>query len=267
MCLRILTALVQSNEVAWVAAVQAGVLYTLTVLLPIDSTDDIADSSAAKNLVAARQQVLLIRQHSASLLSRLLKHPLHGARIQIAMKKLLPTGLVAAIAEDPGEVAVALLDEQCETPDRVWTAAMYRETAVEVGRLADAARTAQVQGSPDQILPEDYAIRHAALERELVVGGVYVRLFMKDPRYPLRDPGGFCEQLVAEFMRSAYAASNSDSLQRALTLSAATVMLLQVQTGLSEAIVKLGYIPKLLALLTSILAADPNDPDAPAASL
>lgn len=51
-----------------------------------------------------------------------MRHPVHGARIEIVLKKLLPEGLVAAVAEDPGEVAVALLDEQCETPDRVWTA-------------------------------------------------------------------------------------------------------------------------------------------------
>lgn len=170
---------------------------------------------------------MLIRQQSAGLLQRLLKHPLHGARIEIATKKLLPVGVVAAIADDPPDVAVSLLDEQCETPDRVWTVQMSRETATEIARLADDARASQAQGVPDWGLAEDYVVKHAALDRELIVGGVYLRLFMKDPRYPLRDPSGFLERLLAEFMRAASAAENAELLQKALTLSAAAVILQQ----------------------------------------
>lgn len=108
------------------------------------------------------------------------------------------------------------------------------------------------------MLPEGFVLKHAAVDRELIVGGVYVRLFMKDPRYPLRDPSGFLESLLAEFMRSASSTSDADSLQRALTLSAAAVTLQQSQPILCEAVVKLGYIPKLLALLLGIVDADHN---------
>lgn len=82
----------------------------------------------------------MIRQQAGLLMSRLLKHPLHGARIDIVTRKILPTGLVASLTDDPPEIAVALLDEQCESPDRVWTAEMSREISTEILRLADSAR-------------------------------------------------------------------------------------------------------------------------------
>jgi len=42
-------------------------------------------------------------------------------------------------------------------------------------------------------LPEGWRLEHPALEGEELVGGVYVRLFLKNPGFPLRDPRAFLQ--------------------------------------------------------------------------
>ncbi len=41
-------------------------------------------------------------------------------------------------------------------------------------------------GTLEWQLPDSYQLRYHELADELAVGGVYVRLYLKDPRYPLR---------------------------------------------------------------------------------
>jgi DnaJ family protein C protein 13 len=76
---------------------------------------------------------------------------------------------------------------------------MAAAAAEEVAHLAAAARAQQATatasggsstgGSTASLewqLPEGFRLQYQELAGELAVGGVYVRLFLKDPRYPLR---------------------------------------------------------------------------------
>lgn len=46
----------------------------------------------------------------------------------------------------------------------------------------------QAKGGKEWVLPEGFCLEFDALRGELMVGGVYVRLFMKKPQFPLRNP-------------------------------------------------------------------------------
>jgi len=46
----------------------------------------------------------------------------------------------------------------------------------------------QAQGKRDWALPEGFKIQFEGEQAELFVGGVYVRLFLKNPQFPLRHP-------------------------------------------------------------------------------
>lgn len=46
----------------------------------------------------------------------------------------------------------------------------------------------QARGRREWALPEDFQLRFESEAAELFVGGVYVRLFLRDPRFPLRSP-------------------------------------------------------------------------------
>lgn len=53
-----------------------------------------------------------------------------------------------------------------------------------------AAKAGQPGGADGAVwtMPATFRIRYKALEGELKVAGVYVRLFLKEPTYPLRNP-------------------------------------------------------------------------------
>lgn len=64
---------------------------------------------------------------------------------------------------------------------------MLASARSEVGHLVRAARRAQaLTGTLDWAPEEGYAVGYPGLEDEVFIGGVYVRLYLKDPQYPLR---------------------------------------------------------------------------------
>lgn len=84
----------------------------------------------------------------------------------------------------------------------------------------------------------------------LQVGGIYVRLFLKDPKFPLRNPKRFLEGLLDQYL-SSIAATHYDiqsiDPELPLLLSAALVSLLRVHPALADHVGYLGYVPKLVA--------------------
>ena len=51
---------------------------------------------------------------------------------------------VTNLQDGPGEAAVAALEQESETPERMWTRSMAFVTAEELAALGSAARTQQV---------------------------------------------------------------------------------------------------------------------------
>lgn len=54
----------------------------------------------------------------------------------------------------------------------------------------------QAHGQRDWALPEGFRIQFEGEAAELFVGGVYVRLFLKNPQFPLRDPKARAQHLT-----------------------------------------------------------------------
>lgn len=82
------------------------------------------------------------------------------------------------------------------------------------------------------------------------VGGIYVRLFLKDPKFPLRNPKRFLEGLLDQYL-SSIAATHYENQpvdpELPLLLSAALVSLLRVHPALADHVGYLGYVPKLVS--------------------
>lgn len=53
----------------------------------------------------------------------------------------------------------------------------------------------------DWSLPSDFNLEHDELRGELYIGGVYVRLFMKNPKAALRRPKEFLEGLLERYVK------------------------------------------------------------------
>jgi DnaJ family protein C protein 13 len=82
-----------------------------------------------------------------------------------------------------------------------------------------------------------------------------VRLFLKDPKFPLRNPKRFLEGLLDQYVAAAAATHGKGGVptnpELPLLLSAALVSLLRVQPMLADHVGHLGYVPKLVAAMAN----------------
>lgn len=136
----------------------------------------------------------------------------------------------------------------------MWDARMASQAAAEVAAMAATIRKQHAAHSFDWSPPASYQLEYDSLRGEVYVGGVYVRLFLKNPKYAVRDPVKFAEALVEKYLQDlTIAAAGRDgsaaALDRCLLLSAAAVSLLQGHGLLADHVAQLGYTGRLLALL------------------
>ena len=110
----------------------------------------------------------------------------------------------------------------------------------------------QARGSFEWVPPAEFSIVFDNLKSELFIGGVYVRLFLKNPSFSLRAPKGFLEGLLKTYL-SDVADGSAASQERALVLSAAAAELLRHHHGLADHAVTLGYVTRLLKLISTCL--------------
>lgn len=231
--LHVLYALATTPELAWAAAKHGGVVYILQLLLPLHEEVPLPQRAAA-----------------ASLLGKLVAQPMHGPRVAITLARFLPDGLVSIIRDGPGEAVVSALEQTTETPELVWTPAMAASLAAQVATMASDVYQEQMKGRVfDWDVPEQ-ASTQQEMRDEPQVGGIYVRLFLKDPKFPLRNPKRFLEGLLDQYLSSIAATHHNTQgpdPELPLLLSAALVSLLRVHPALADHVGYLGYVPKLLS--------------------
>jgi len=143
---------------------------------------------------------------------------------------------------------------------------MAAQAAAEVATLAAAVRQQHAGGTYDWSPPPGYQLEYDSLRGEVHVGGVYVRLFLKNPKYAVRDPVKFAEALVEKYLQELAAAGSSASssaaaaLDGCLLLSAAAVALLQGHGLLADHVAQLGCSGRLLTNLAARTARTPTLP-------
>lgn len=231
--LHVLYALASTPELAWAAAKHGGVVYILELLLPLQKEIPLQQRAAA-----------------ASLLGKLVAQPMHGPRVAITLVRFLPDGLVSIIRDGPGEAVVHALERTTETPELVWTPAMAASLSAQIATMASDIYREQQKGSVIEWDVPEQSAGQQEMRDEPQVGGIYVRRFLKDPKFPLRNPKRFLEGLLDQYL-SAMAATHYEQHpvdpELPLLLSAALVSLLRVHPALADHIGHLGYVPKLVA--------------------
>lgn len=233
--LAVLYSLAGTPQLAWAAAKHGGVVYFLELILPLHEEIPLPQRAAA-----------------ASLLGKLVGQPMHGPRVAITLARFLPDGLVSVIRDGPGEAVIASLEQTTETPELVWTPAMAASLSAQLSTMAVDLYREQMKGSiVDWDITEQASGPHV-MKDEPQVGGIYVRLFLKDPKFPLRNPKRFLEGLLDQYV-SSIAATHYETQavdpELPLLLSAALVSLLRVHPALADHVGYLGYVPKLVTAM------------------
>ncbi|KAK8945096.1 hypothetical protein KSP39_PZI008112 [Platanthera zijinensis] len=233
--LAVLYSLAGTPDLAWVAAKHGGVVYFLELIFPLQEEIPLPQRAAA-----------------ASLLGKLIGQSMHGPRVAITLARFLPDGLVSVIRDGPGEAVIASLEQTTETPELVWTPAMATSLSAQLSTMADDLYREQMKGSViDWDITEQASGPHV-MRDEPQVGGIYVRLFLKDPKFPLRNPKRFLEGLLDQYVSSIAATHYETHIvdpELPLLLSAALVSLLRVHPTLADHVGYLGYLPKLVSAM------------------
>lgn len=141
--------------------------------------------------------------------------------------RFVPEPIVLLLREKAGNASLQVLDAVSETPELIWTAEMQSELrqtllamlggnygAAGAGATTTTASTAgdtttttaaaanEAFSVPPEIGP-DFFVKYRQLANEIYVGGVYIRLYLKQPTFRLSNPVFFLEKLV-EFWESSF---------------------------------------------------------------
>ena len=85
---------------------------------------------------------------------------------------------------------------------------------------------------------------------ELVISGIYVRLFISNPGWVLRKPREFLSDLLEQFLQIMQ--SSSPDLENLETITTALIKLLEAQPNLAEMVPATGYLSRILSSINNL---------------
>ncbi|KAL5285788.1 DNAJC13 family protein [Megaselia abdita] len=185
-----------------------------------------------------------IRETCADILSKMTGDRLSGPKVRITIQKFLPPLFVDAMIESPA-TSVQLFESVHEHPELIWNDKTRSKVCDAVNEMCDGFYSAQkVNG---KLLWKDPEILPDIVSNEIVVAGVYLRLFVSNPAWTLRKPKQFLSDLL-DFVVDNISKTTTEKDVMELSTTA-LVELLRSQPNLADDIPVLGHIPKLFRLL------------------
>ncbi|XP_029728722.2 dnaJ homolog subfamily C member 13 isoform X2 [Aedes albopictus] len=186
-----------------------------------------------------------IRECCAELLSKMNADKLSGPKIRITVCKYLPSVFLDAMIDSPS-VAVQMFESTHEHPELIWNDRIRSSVSDAVHDSADSFFAQQKQ-NPKTIW-RDPEVLPDICSSELVVSGVYLRLYISNPGWTLRKPKQFLADLL-DFIVDNISRNGVD--KNILDISTtALVLLLNAQPNLADSVPVLGHIPKFFRQLS-----------------
>lgn len=159
----------------------------------------------------------------------------------------MPAVFLDAMIESP-PIAVQMFESIHEHPELIWDDKMRDNVIEAVTRCTNDFWKYQVNNSNH--LWKDPDVLKEITTNELVVSGVYLKLFVSNPSWTLRKPKQFLSDLL-DFVSANITRTSTTKEKEILDLSAnALVALLHAQPNLADAVPVLGHIPKFFTQLS-----------------
>lgn len=190
-----------------------------------------------------------IREMSAELLARMNADKLVGARVKLALQIFLPP-IFADAMRDSAQTAITMFEQSQEHPELIWDQETKNRVCETVAKLRNEHYDIQSQ-NPTVLwsIPDMKSFGNVATPKELMVGGVYLRIFISNPSWTLRKP----KEFLSELMDTCLSLMNKDNInsEQLEVCTTALCALLQAQPALLELVPALGHIPKLCRQLSN----------------
>ncbi|GBP27281.1 DnaJ homolog subfamily C member 13 [Eumeta japonica] len=190
------------------------------------------------------------REAAVEILSRMMADKLHGPKVRLVIGRYVPPVFADAMRTPPS--AVHMFDSQHEHPELVWDDAARRRVVASIAAERDRHQSSQLRDA--NLVFETREMEHAqngeeawAPPGEVVVGGVYLRLYLQNPQWSVRSPKRFLQELLHETLSTLNKDASEGS--RGEVCAKALVALLRARPALGEACAQLGELPRLARLL------------------
>ncbi|KAF2075665.1 hypothetical protein CYY_003038 [Polysphondylium violaceum] len=193
------------------------------------------------------------RTKSVGVMGRMIIDKVHGPKVVLLISKFIPPVFNSTMSEDPQQT-VMVFDAQHENPELIWnnnTRAQLKETLATLEKqyhgLMVSNNTLNVQW---KLPSEDFTITYGVGGDELIIGGVYISLFLKQPGWSLRNPRKFLLEVFDNLLRYASVELPGGAIDPKIQpLSLAIISLFQHHNVVSDQLPSTGYIEKILPLL------------------
>lgn len=188
-----------------------------------------------------------IRECCADLLGKMTADKLSGPKIRISVCKFLPGVFLDAMIESTA-IAVQMFESTQEHPELIWNDKTRDKVIDAVTRYSNDFW--QKQSTNSKHLWKDPDTLQDITSTELIVSGVYLKLFVTNPSWTLRKPKQFLSDLL-DFVASNMTKTSTTKEKESLELSTnALIALLNAQPNLADAVPVLGHIPKFFTQLS-----------------
>ena len=219
------------------------------------------------------------RMAAAKLLNRMCNDEKEGPRVILELRRFMPTVLVMKI-KDQAEVVCSQFDSEHETPEIIWTGHMRNQLRQTVEEFANEW-SQKVWDDEEFALPRSFHMQYPELAQELFVGNIYIRLYLKEPKFALRDPKESLDGCLKMFFVEAkyeldrlqgkevvrneeeekyVDATQPDNLKENVlsTVTSGIVCLLKSNPTLTEHVAMLDYPKKIVEMLKKSVKVSPT---------
>ncbi|KAL0869621.1 hypothetical protein ABMA27_005874, partial [Loxostege sticticalis] len=144
------------------------------------------------------------REAAVELLARMMADKLHGPKVRLTISRYVPGVFAEAMREGGAASAVHMFDAQHEHPELVWSDDTRRSVCTHLATLRDRHQSSQLRDANANFEDRETLERTSNGEEawappgEVVVGGVYLKLFLQHPHWNLRSPKRFLQELLTE---------------------------------------------------------------------
>ena len=186
-----------------------------------------------------------VRELACQCVSKACADKIHGPKIVLRARKLMPQIFLDVMRETPAQVA-QMFEMWQENPELVWNA-QARDRVCEA--IAKASSDVIDQLTADPLY--DWNVSAEMSLQETVdtfqVGGVYLSLFKDQPNWKVRKPRQFLQELFEKFIELAARPGYDKEIFE--LVSASIVHFLRGQPSVADYLVAIGCIPKFITAL------------------
>lgn len=143
------------------------------------------------------------REGAARTMARLLHDPQVSTTTASLLQSIIPTALVTLLKNNGPEALLLAFDEDSESPELVWDASMRIELRQCISNFIEKLfnpKNQRIMQSTSFSLPAEFRLKYCKTENEISIGGVYLRLYLEDPSFPLHDYNGFLQALLVRWL-------------------------------------------------------------------